>query len=153
MARPVSGPWSVAPTNATSQADVAAIKTVIEAAKAGREAGVLAAQRSITDPVARKLAEWVYLRSDNTKPPFARYAAFITENPAWPHVPMFRRRAENALWNDKLDDNTVRNFFANRAKSQNRGSKMSQAKAQNPLNQFCHMSPLYLPICGILLTF
>ena len=24
---------------------------------------------------------------------------------------------------------------------------------QNPLNQFCHMSPLYLPICGIILPF
>ena len=24
---------------------------------------------------------------------------------------------------------------------------------QNPLNQFCHMSPLYLPICGISMPF
>ena len=45
-------------------------------------------------------------------PSFQRYAAFIDANPSWPHAPLFRRRAENALWNDKLDDATVRAFFA-----------------------------------------
>ncbi|MGI8527291.1 MAG: transglycosylase SLT domain-containing protein, partial [Pseudolabrys sp.] len=114
LARPASGPFAVAPTTATSSADVAAVKNVIELTRSGKEADAEAAQRSIADPVARKLAEWVILRSDNTKPAFRRYAAFIDENPAWPHVPLFRRRAENALWNDKLDDATVRNFFARR---------------------------------------
>ena len=114
LARPVSGPFAVAPTTSTSAADIAAVKNVIEATRKGKEADAEAAKRGITDPVARKLAEWVILRSDNTKPTFFRYAAFINENPAWPHVPMFRRRAENALWNDKLDDNSVRTFFAQR---------------------------------------
>jgi soluble lytic murein transglycosylase len=114
MARPVSGPFAVASTSSTSASDIAAVKSVIEFTRKGKEADAQAAQRSISDPVARKLAEWVILRSDNTKPPFARYAAFINDNPAWPHVPLFRRRAENSLWNDKIDDTTVRNFFAQR---------------------------------------
>ncbi len=114
LARPASGPFAVAPTTTSSAADIAAVKSVIELTRAGKEADAEAAERSITDPVARKLAEWVILRSDNTKPAFKRYAAFIDENPAWPHVPLFRRRAENALWNDKLDDATVRHFFAQR---------------------------------------
>src|SRR5436190_227813 len=71
-----------------------------------------AAEASISDPVARKLAEWVILRSDNTNPTFQRYAAFVEANPSWPHSPLFRRRAENALWNDGVDDRTVRAFFA-----------------------------------------
>ena len=62
--------------------------------------------------MARKLAEWVILRSDNTNPSFQRYAAWVEANPSWPHSPLFRRRAENALWNDGVDDRTVRAFFA-----------------------------------------
>ena len=95
-----------------SPADIAAVKQVIEAARKGREADAEAAARSIGNPAARKLAEWAILRSDNTNPSFERYAAFVTANPSWPHAPLFRRRAENALWNDGVSDATVLAFFA-----------------------------------------
>ena len=124
LARPASGPFAVAPTSSTSAADIAAVKSVLELTRKGKEADAQAVQRSISDPVARKLAEWIILRSDNTKPPFQRYAAFITDNPAWPHVPLFRRRAENALWNDKLDDTAVRSFFAQRQPTTAKGRLM-----------------------------
>ena len=88
------------------------MKRVIEASRKGKEADANAAEASISDPVARKLAEWVILRSDNTNPTFQRYAAFVQANPSWPHSPLFRRRAENALWNDGVDDTMVRAFFA-----------------------------------------
>ncbi|HXZ45568.1 MAG TPA: lytic transglycosylase domain-containing protein, partial [Pseudolabrys sp.] len=100
LARPVSGPFAIAQSAATPEADIAAVKRVIEAARKGKEAEANAAEASISDPVARKLAEWVILRSDNTNPTFQRYAAFVEANPSWPHSPLFRRRAENALWND-----------------------------------------------------
>jgi soluble lytic murein transglycosylase len=112
LARPTSGPFAIAPTAATSPADIAALKRVIEASRKGKEADANAAEASISDPVARKLAEWVLLRSDNTNPTFQRYAAFVQANPSWPHSPLFRRRAENALWNDGVDDTMVRAFFA-----------------------------------------
>jgi soluble lytic murein transglycosylase len=112
LARPASGPFAIAPTPATSEADIAAVRRVIEAARKGKEADANAAEASISDPVARKLAEWVILRSDNTNPTFQRYAAFVEANPSWPHSPLFRRRAENALWNDGVDDRTVRAFFS-----------------------------------------
>ena len=124
LARPVSGPFALAPTAATSAADVAAVKRVIEAARRGKEADANAAEASITDPVARKLAEWVILRSDNTNPTFQRYAAFVEANPSWPHAPLFRRRAENALWNDGIDDRTVRAFFARQQPSTAKGRFM-----------------------------
>jgi peptidoglycan lytic transglycosylase len=112
LARPVSGPFAIAPTITTSDADIAALKQVIEAARKGRDADADAAERTITDPVARKLAEWAILRSDNTNPTFLRYAAFVRNYPDWPHVSLFRRRAENALWNDGVADTTVLAFFA-----------------------------------------
>ena len=112
MVRPVSGAFSIAATTVTSASDIAAVKRAIEAAAKGKEADAAAAERSITDPVARKLAEWAILRSNNTNPSFQRYADFVNANPDWPHVPLFRRRAENALWNDNLDNTTVLAFFA-----------------------------------------
>ncbi len=124
LARPVSGPFAVAPAAATSNDDIAAVKRVIEAARKGKEAEADAAERSINDPVARKLAEWAILRSDNTNPTFARYAAFVNANPSWPHAPLFRRRAENALWNDHLDDATVLAFFANHKPTTAKGRYM-----------------------------
>jgi soluble lytic murein transglycosylase len=124
LARPTSGPFAIAPTAATSEADIAAVKRVIEAARKGKEAEANAAEASISDPVARKLAEWVILRSDNTNPTFQRYAAFVEANPSWPHSPLFRRRAENALWNDGVDDRTVRAFFARQQPATAKGRYM-----------------------------
>lgn len=112
LARPAAGPFSVAASTATPPADIAALKRILEFTRKGKEADADSAAREIRDPVARKLAEWIFLRSDNTNPSFQRYAAFVEANPSWPHAPLFRRRAENALWNDKLDDNAVRAFFA-----------------------------------------
>ena len=112
LARPVAGPFSIAPTSATSDADIAALKRVSEAARKGDDGAADAAERAIADPVARKLAEYMILRSYNTKAGFERYANFITQNPDWPHVPMFRRRAENALWNDNIGDAQVLAFYA-----------------------------------------
>ncbi len=106
-------PAPVSSAASTSADDIAAVKRVIEATRKGKEADADAAENGIRDPVARKLAEWVILRSDNTKPSFARYAAFVNANPSWPHAPLFRRRAENALWNDNLDAAAVIAFFTN----------------------------------------
>jgi soluble lytic murein transglycosylase len=114
LVRPASGPFAVAPTPSTSAADIALVKQVIDSTRKNNEVVASVSENSIFDPVARKLAEWVILKSDNTKPTFQRYFNFINANPSWPHSPLFRRRAENALWNDKLDDGTVRSFFANR---------------------------------------
>jgi soluble lytic murein transglycosylase len=121
LVRPASGPFSIASTHSTSSADIELVRQVIEAAQKGNDAAADAAERSIKDPVASKLAEWVVLRSNNTNPAFQRYASFINANPDWPHAALFRRRAENALWNDKMDDATVLAFFAQRKPSTAKG--------------------------------
>ncbi|MBI3702562.1 MAG: transglycosylase SLT domain-containing protein [Rhizobiales bacterium] len=124
MLRPTTGPFAVAPTAITSAADTAAVKQVIEATRKGKGAEADSIAKSIADPVARKLADWVILRSDNTQPSFQRYAAFITVNPSWPHSMLFRRRAENALWNDRIDNATVRTFFNQRQPTTAKGRYM-----------------------------
>lgn len=124
LVRPAAGPFSVAPSTSTSAADIALVKQVIDATRKNSEAVADVAKSAITDPVAKKLAEWIILRSDNTRPSFQRYAAFVAANPSWPHSPLFRRRAENALWNDKLDDGTVRALFANRQPTTAKGRYM-----------------------------
>jgi soluble lytic murein transglycosylase len=112
LLRPSSGAFAVAATAETPAADMAGLKHIIAAIRAGRSSEADAAERNLSDPVARKLAEWIILRSDATDAGYTRYAAFIDANPTWPHVALFRRRAENALWDDRADDATVRAFFA-----------------------------------------
>jgi len=117
-----SVPFVMTPTSVTPETDKMAVKEVLELSRKGRDAEADAAENTIQDPVARKLAEYLYLRSDSTSPHFERFLAFITANPSWPHIPMLTRRAENALWDDKRDDATVRNFFATRTPTTAKGS-------------------------------
>jgi soluble lytic murein transglycosylase len=124
IVRPVAGPFAIAPTTTTSAADIDEVKKVIAESRRGHDADANAAEQAIRDPVARLLAEWIILRSDNTSPSFQRYAAFVQAHPAWPHVPLFRRRAENALWNDGIDNDTILAFFAHHKPSTAKGRYM-----------------------------
>ncbi|MDB5655357.1 MAG: Lytic transglycosylase, catalytic, partial [Tardiphaga sp.] len=69
--------------------------------------------QGIGDPVARKLAEWLILRSDDNGASVERYRAFLAANPSWPSQTFLRRRAEAALWDDHRDDDTVLAYFQN----------------------------------------
>jgi soluble lytic murein transglycosylase len=95
----------------TSPLDLAAAKQAIELAHKGRPDEATSVAGSISDPLARKLVEWVILRSDEADLDFARYAAFITANPSWPSIGALRRRAEAALWQQTADRRTVIEFF------------------------------------------
>ena len=113
-ARPAPQPpqFSLAASDSTSAADIAALRDGVAAARRGKTAQAADLQRTIHDPVARKLVEWTILRSDETQSiDVSRYMAFITENPSWPATALLRRRAEAALWSDRLDPAFVRAFF------------------------------------------
>ncbi|MEZ5889069.1 MAG: lytic transglycosylase domain-containing protein [Xanthobacteraceae bacterium] len=105
-------PLKFASTQSTSSSDTEAIKQAIQQARRGRSDAATESQRAISDPLARKLVEWMILRSDDNDVGFARYNAFITANPVWPSIGKLRRRAEAALWTEKADLATVRAFFA-----------------------------------------
>src|SRR5436309_5170890 len=104
--------FTLSATDLTSATDIAALREAITAARRGKTAQAAELQRTIHDPVARKLVEWTILRSDETQSiDVSRYMAFITENPSWPATALLRRRAEAALWADRLDPAFVRAFF------------------------------------------
>jgi soluble lytic murein transglycosylase len=103
----------LAPTSSTSQADTEVLEKVIELARTRKAADATQLQASISDSVARKLAEWAILRSENNGASVERYRAFIDANPSWPSQTFFRRRIEAALWDDHRDDATVLAWFEN----------------------------------------
>ena len=111
--RKPAAPAAVAATSSTSQADKDALENVIELVRKQKAADATQAQAAISDPVARKLAEWLILRSDNNGASVERYRAFVTANPSWPSQTFLRRRIEAALWDDRRDDNTVWSWFEN----------------------------------------
>ena len=85
-------------------------------------------EAAISDPVARKLAEWIILRSDDNGASVERYRAFIVANPSWPSQTFLRRRLEAALWDDHRDDATVLAWFENESPLSAKG-KFSLAHA------------------------
>ena len=112
-ARKPPAPAAVAATSSTSQADTDALENVIELVRKHKPADATQAEAAISDPVARKLAEWIILRSDDNGASVERYRAFISANPSWPSQTFLRRRLEAALWDDHRDDATVWAWFEN----------------------------------------
>ncbi len=121
-------PAAVAATSSTSQADADALENVIELVRKHRPADATEAEAAISDPLARKLAEWIILRSDDNGATVERYRAFITANPSWPSQSFLRRRLEAALWDDHRDDATVWSWFENKSPVSPKG-KFALARA------------------------
>ena len=121
-------PAAVAATSSTSQADKDALENVIELVRKQKPGDATQAQAAISDPVARKLAEWLILRSDNNGASVERYRAFVSANPSWPSQTFLRRRIEAALWDDRRDDATVWSWFGNESPISAKG-KFALAKA------------------------
>jgi soluble lytic murein transglycosylase len=105
-------PLAAAESAATPAADVALTKQALDLVRRGKTSDATTVQRTISDPLARKLVEWTILRSDESDAGFDRLAAFSAENPSWPNAITIRRRAESALWDERRSAETVRSFFA-----------------------------------------
>ncbi|MBI4274390.1 MAG: lytic transglycosylase domain-containing protein [Rhizobiales bacterium] len=106
-----TAPLAVATSSATPSADLNAVKQAIDAARRNKFAQADDIAKSVSDPLARKLIEWVILRDEDNDADFSRYAAFVSANPSWPGIALFRRRAEASLWQDRADPSAVRAFF------------------------------------------
>jgi soluble lytic murein transglycosylase len=112
-ARKPSIPAAVAATSSTSQADTDALENVIDLIRKHSPGDATQVEAGISDPVAKKLAEWIILRSDNNGASVERYRAFIAANPSWPSQSFLRRRLEAALWDDHREDAAVWSWFEN----------------------------------------
>jgi soluble lytic murein transglycosylase len=96
---------------ATSPLDINALKQAVDLVGKSRSDEAANLESTISDPLARKLVEWLVLRSDDNTANFARYSAFIAANPSWPSIVTLRRRAEAMLWQERSDPTTVLAFF------------------------------------------
>ncbi len=112
-ARKPSVPAAVAATSSTPQADADTLENVIELIRKHKPTDATQAAAAISDSVAKKLAEWIILRSDDNGASVERYRAFVAANPSWPSQTFLRRRIEAALWDDHRDDATVWAWFEN----------------------------------------
>jgi len=121
-------PAAVAATTSTSRADMDALENVLEQIRKHSPDEATQTDATISDPVARKLAEWLILRSDNNNATVERYRAFITANPSWPSQTFLRRRLEAALWDDHRDDAAVSSWFENESPISAKG-RFALAKA------------------------
>jgi soluble lytic murein transglycosylase len=91
--------------------DVAAVKQAIGLLRQRKFDDATKLAASIGDPVAKTLVEWALLHQSESVARFDRYAAFVRTNPDWPSIPLFRRRAEGRLWQERRDAATVRGFM------------------------------------------
>jgi soluble lytic murein transglycosylase len=121
-------PAAVAATSSTSQSDVNALNNVIELVRRHRPGEATDTEATISDPVARKLAEWIILRSDDNGATVERYRAFLSANPSWPSQTFLRRRLEAALWDDRRDESAAWLWFENESPISAKG-RFSLAKA------------------------
>ena len=103
-ARKSGTPAAIAATSSTSKEDLDQLEEVIELVRKHRPDDATQAEAAISDPVARKLAEWLILRSDGNNATVERYRAFLSANPSWPSQTFLRRRLEASLWDDKRED-------------------------------------------------
>jgi soluble lytic murein transglycosylase len=121
-------PAAVAATSSTPQGDKDTLENVIELVRKHKPDDATQVESGISDPVARKLAEWIILRSDNNNASVERYRAFIAANPSWPSQNFMRRRLEAALWDDKRDDSVVWSWFGSESPLSAKG-RFSLARA------------------------
>jgi soluble lytic murein transglycosylase len=112
VSAPARAPLPPAASLAISSADLATLKEAITLARNSKTGQVTDLQKNIGDPLARKLVEWVLLRSDNNTSDYSRYAAFIGANPSWPSIRLLRRRAEAMVWQEQPEPASVRAIFA-----------------------------------------
>jgi soluble lytic murein transglycosylase len=103
------GPDQKADALLSDPATLATIKTAIALARKGELTQASDVKESMSEPIARNVVEWAILRSKEVE--FQRYVAFISDNPGWPNIGLLRRRAEAALWKERLDPQTVRGYF------------------------------------------
>ena len=97
--------------------DLAAVRQAIDLVRKSKTGEATVIEKTIGDPAAQKLVEWFILRHPDGAANFNRYAAFIADNPSWPSMGLFRKRAEVRLWQERSDAATVRRFTAGRPAS------------------------------------
>jgi soluble lytic murein transglycosylase len=104
-------PLAQGPEPQVADSDVELVKSAIAALRSGGASKATGVAAGISDPAARKLVEWLILRSDHNGADSKRYLAYIEANPYWPTRGTFRRRAEAMMWVENVKPAQVLSFF------------------------------------------
>jgi len=103
------------PTRIVGADDYFALRRIITLM---REESLVAAQslaRELEDPLAKKMAEWLYVRDSSLHAGIDRIVRFVTDHPDWPSNSLIRRRAEATFFVTPQNPQTVIDYFAGQA--------------------------------------
>ena len=102
---------ALAPLKATalSQADVDHVKNAVAAVQSANVARLNSEKGAISDPLGRKLVDWVALRAGYGEA--AEYKKFLADNPTWPERGMMTQRLEEALFTQGGTVQSIKSYF------------------------------------------
>ncbi|HVZ04532.1 transglycosylase SLT domain-containing protein [Hyphomicrobium sp.] len=90
--------------------DVKHLKEAVAAVRARDVDRFKDARSGISNPIGRKLADWIRLRAGLGDP--EEYEAFLRDSPLWPSRAMLTRRLEEALFTQGGSSIAIKNHFA-----------------------------------------
>jgi soluble lytic murein transglycosylase len=90
--------------------EVQHLRDAVEAVRSNSLGRFAAARDAVRDPVGRKLADWVRLRSGFGE--VAEYQAFLRENPHWPDRTLLTQRLEEVLFTHGGSAKAIKDYFA-----------------------------------------
>ncbi|HEY8195165.1 MAG TPA: lytic transglycosylase domain-containing protein [Hyphomicrobium sp.] len=91
--------------------DVKHLNEAVSAVRKNDAGRFNAAKGEISDPVGRKLADWIRLRAGMGEA--AEYKSFLDDNPLWPDRAMMNRRLEEVLFTQGGNSKTIKSYFSN----------------------------------------
>ncbi len=103
-------------------ATAAAVRSAVNDISAKRFDSALATQKRISDPAARTLVEFLYVRDYSLSAPYKRIQAFLDNNPDWPNRELIRKRFEVALLAQRARPDAVLAAFAEEAPTTSAGT-------------------------------
>ena len=93
-----------------SPEDVQHLRDAVGAVRSNNMESFSEAKAQITDPVGRKLADWIRLR--NGMGELAEYEAFLKDNPLWPGRSVLTEHLEAALFTEGGSAKEIKKYFA-----------------------------------------
>jgi len=95
---------------APSAEDAEHLRDAVSAVRSNNMDSFAGAKAQISDPIARKLADWIRLR--NGMGDAAEYKAFLRDNPLWPARSLLTERLEAALFTEGGSAKSIKSYFA-----------------------------------------
>jgi soluble lytic murein transglycosylase len=93
-----------------STSDVHHLRDAVEAVRVNKMDRFAEAKAGISDPVGRKLADWIRLRAGRGDP--AEYQAFLRDSPSWPGRELLTQRFEETLFTQGGTAAEIKGYFA-----------------------------------------